>query len=111
MSQYDLKERIVARYGSIHAFCKGHGELNRSTVYMVLSGRYPGRIERQAGRIEAVLADRGPEVRVYQILREVACAGCKKMRGKRCKSCQDRMQAQAHRIAREFDHVGIHAGA
>lgn len=51
----ELRARIVERYGSLHAFCKAHPELKRSSVYLVMSGRYPGRSENQTVRIEAAL--------------------------------------------------------
>ncbi len=51
----ELRARIVERYGSLHAFCKAHPELKRSSVYLVMSGRYPGRSENQIIRIEAAL--------------------------------------------------------
>ena len=51
-----LRAQVLDRYISVHAFCVAHPELKRSTVYMVLAGRYPGRTEKQAARIRAALA-------------------------------------------------------
>lgn len=51
-----LRERILESHVSIHAFCRAHPELKRATVYMVLSGRYPGKTDVQLARIGAALS-------------------------------------------------------
>lgn len=53
-----LRAQVLARYASVHAFCRKHPELKRSTVYLVLAGRYPGRWDEQAALIRAALTGR-----------------------------------------------------
>ena len=56
-----LRARILASYVSVHAFCRAHPELKRATVYMVLAGTYPGRIDTQVAKIRAALSGAAPE--------------------------------------------------
>lgn len=42
MTASELKDAVLARYRSVYAFCRAHPEMKRATVYLVLSGRYPG---------------------------------------------------------------------
>lgn len=51
-----LRAQVLDRYASVHAFCRAHPELKRATIYLVLSGRYPGNWGAQAARIRAALA-------------------------------------------------------
>lgn len=59
MNPQELKAAVLARHGSIHAFCRRHAGqehgLKRSTVYMVLAGRYPGNTAPQLAKIQAAL--------------------------------------------------------
>ncbi len=60
MSEADtLRAQVLERYTSIYAFCRAHPELKRATVYLVLSGRYPGKWSFQAARIRAALTGAG----------------------------------------------------
>ena len=64
MNEVDtLRAQVLERYTSIYAFCRAHPELKRATVYLVLSGRYPGKWSFQAARIRAALtgAEKAPE--------------------------------------------------
>ena len=56
---HELKRAILARYKSIHAFCRQHPELKRSTVYQVLAGKYAGHAGRQLAAIRAALEQCG----------------------------------------------------
>ena len=56
MNEVDgLRAQVLDRYVSVHAFCRAHPELKRATVYLVLSGRYPGKWSDQAARIREAL--------------------------------------------------------
>ena len=50
-----MRQAVVARHGSIHAFLKRNPELTRSTVYQVLGDRYPGNMARQMAAIRQAL--------------------------------------------------------
>ena len=54
-----LRAQVLERYASVYAFCRAHPELKRATVYLVLSGRYPGKWSFQAARIRAALTGAG----------------------------------------------------
>ena len=90
-----LKAAIEERHGSVHQFCRRRREsLNRSTVYMVLAGVYPGNVERQVRRIQAALAGGGLEGAVMAAVKEAACATCAARRPG-CNRCDDLYRAQA----------------
>jgi hypothetical protein len=72
----DLKELIERQYVTVHRFCRRHQQLNRSTVYQVLRGNYPGNIEKQRERIMAALNGEDQELRVYEALKAVSCGRC-----------------------------------
>lgn len=75
-----LRGEIDKLFGTAHAFCRQSG-LPRSTVYTVLSGRYPGNVERQMERIRAALAGRDKlEAAVLKAIHTTACGRCKNRR-------------------------------
>ena len=91
----DIRRQVIVRFGTIHAFAKGRpGGLARSTVYMVLSGKYGGDFGRQLTRIRAALG--APREGIFDILREVACRRCRKKRrrSKQCEKCFELWRAQ-----------------
>lgn len=100
-------EAIKGRYGSVHAFCQRHPDLNRTTVYQVLKGTYGGNLDRQLGRILAALdqaADSRPDLpglaELEDVIRAVACQACPVVGpADLCKRCAPlhRLQAQAVR--------------
>lgn len=100
MRPHELRVAILARYKSIHAFCREHESLlARSAVYQILKGTYPGNNERQAGRIQKALEGEGPKAeRIAALLLHVACSHCR-ARGKnkksRCRHCKELTTAQA----------------
>jgi hypothetical protein len=92
----ELLQAICARYGTVHRFCRRHkGRLNRSTVYMVLAGTYPGSKAAQALRIaEALGLAQGQEARVLAAIKGVACARCS-VKARPCGRCDELFKAQA----------------
>lgn len=92
-----LRQEILERYKTPHAFCRANPEIKRSTVYMLLSGKYPGDAEKQAQRIRAALAGHAfvPEVRptltaqeAYTVLQDTKCAHCRKLDKRVCPECR-----------------------
>lgn len=104
----DLRALVLERYASIHAFCRCHPELKRSTVYAVVSGHYPGNLPRQAAIIRAAaLGDPRPEITaipsatqedVAEALQNIRCNNCRRLDRRNCPEC--RMQTE--REAREL---------
>jgi len=95
----ELRRQVIARFGSVHAFAKGRPDgLARSTVYMVLSGKYGGDSVRQLTRIRAALG--APREGVFDILKEVACRRCRKKRrrSRQCEKCFELWRAQEKAI-------------
>lgn len=103
----ELKQRILARYKSPHAFCRATPEVRRSTVYQVLAGKYPGNTGRQIERILAALA--GNETRplfppglsaleAYEVLQETKCAHCRKLDKRACPDCRTQTEREAQAL-------------
>ncbi len=97
-------QAVAARYGTVHAFCRAHPDLNRTTVYQVLRGTYAGNTARQLGRIMAALEAAGDDVdlpslaEVEECIRQAACQRCPVDQGADlCKRCAPThlLQAQA----------------
>lgn len=75
-----MHTEILRRFGSIHAFCKRHPQMGRSTVYQVIRGRYCGNAEKQTRRICRALegkdrAELDAEA-LGKVLEREACAVC-----------------------------------
>ncbi|WP_297826406.1 hypothetical protein [uncultured Desulfovibrio sp.] len=99
MPTENLKADILKRHASVHAFCKAHPELSRSSVYLALSGKYPGNSDNQAARIRATLAK--PQEIPQQVLpkisattltdtlQEIRCAHCRRLDRRECLACRD----------------------
>lgn len=107
----ELRARIVERYGSLHAFCKAHLELKRSSVYLVMSGRYPGRSENQIIRIEAALEGNACAARaglasapsmsaedMADALQEIRCNNCRLLDRRNCLECRTRTRREAEEL-------------
>lgn len=107
----ELRARIVERYGSLHAFCKAHPELKRSSVYLVMSGRYPGRSENQTVRIEAALEGNACAARsglasappmsaedMADALQEIRCSNCRLLDRRSCLECRTRTRREAEEL-------------
>jgi len=99
----ELRRAICARYGTVHRFCRRHkGRLNRSTVYMVLAGTYPGSRAAQALRIaEALGLAQGQEARVLAAIKGVACVRCS-VKARPCGRCDELFKAQAASVSLVF---------
>lgn len=110
-----LRARILERHTSVHAFCRAHPELKRATVYLVLSGNYPGNWSVQATKIEAVLdgakegekrlvADtasrhghRLPQMdgeAVVKTLQTIRCAHCRRLDRRECLACREQTERE-----------------
>ncbi len=88
-----LRAEIQARFGTVYRFCKC-SELNKSTVYMVLSGTYPGNTEQQTARIRAVLDGELDQAEaVFRAIKTVACRRC--TRQGLCSLCDQLFRDQA----------------
>lgn len=106
----DLREAVIAKHGSIHAFCKRNPELTRSTVYQVLGGRYPGNLARQQVIIQAALEGTPvpaasmdvPEVKVLiDVIQNAKCANCRRLDRRACLECRTQSGREADAV-REF---------
>lgn len=105
----ELKQRILAKYKSPHAFCRLNPEVKRSTVYQILAGKYAGDTGKQIERIFAVLAGveiqpaaRRPDVtalEAYTILQETKCAHCRKLDKRACPDCRTSTEREAQALA------------
>ena len=97
-----LKNKIIARYGSIYKFWKSQqGSIAKATIYAVLSGRYGGDLTSQVARIEAALNPK-KEFSIFEILKETGCAACDRKpsaKRKRCQKCFNLWQMQAQIVS------------
>lgn len=111
MNEVDtLRAQVLERYTSIYAFCRAHPELKRATVYMVLAGTYPGRIDTQVAKIRAALSGAVPESNtaapmprvtgedLTAALQEIRCAHCRRLDRRECAACR----AQTEREGKEL---------
>lgn len=107
LEEVDLAALVRERCGSVHAFCRKHPNLCRSTVYLVLSGKYPGNASRQAERIRIALEREKKDVRaVRDRLLAAACAACtlkEKRKRRRCPVCREVCMAQARTLLENDD--------
>jgi hypothetical protein len=103
-----LRQAVVARHGSIHAFLKRNPQLTRSTVYQVLGDRYPGNMVRQMATIRTALDGvSGEEERaawqlpdaeeLAEVILAARCARCRRPDRRGCRGCriQTGREAQA----------------
>lgn len=114
LNAQDLKAAILARHGSVHNFCRRHagegaGQLKRSTVYMVLAGRYPGKAAPQLAKIRAALEGReesslapalalpSPEA-LATALQSIRCKHCRTLDKSRCGGCRAQTLKEAQEL-------------
>lgn len=99
----ELHAEILARYGTVHRFCKRHkGRICRSAVYMLLAGTYPGSQVAQVLRIaEALGLAKGQEQQAMEAIKSVACARCA-VKARPCGRCDALFQAQAAAVSLVF---------
>ena len=97
MSIRELKEEILKKHASVHAFCKAHGELARASVYLVLSGKYPGNVGSQIKRIHEALTGESEEQSASPVitqeemadaLQSIRCANCRRLNRRECMACR-----------------------
>ena len=103
-----LRKDILARYKSIHAFCRAVSpELCRSTIYQLLAGKYPGNVEKQVQRIRAILSgtpereEAGPALtasEAYKVLLDTKCAHCRKLDKSGCRDCRTQTLREAQAL-------------
>lgn len=110
-----LRARILERHASVHAFCRAHPELKRATVYLVLSGNYPGNRIEQVAKIEAALdgakaAEKRPAMdtvsrydhylpqvdgkAVVKALQTIRCAHCRRLDRRECPTCREQTERE-----------------
>ncbi|MBD5608262.1 MAG: hypothetical protein HDQ93_05365 [Desulfovibrio sp.] len=100
MTVRELKAEILKKFASVHAFCKAHPELPRASVYLLLSGKYPAKDERQIARIIKTLNNDFIEEIYYndppmtpaafcEELQKIRCANCRKLNRRECLVCRD----------------------
>lgn len=104
----ELRSEVLARYASVHAFCRAHPEVKRATVYLVLSGRYPGKWNEQAARIRTALA--GAEAAaetsapgttaeaVAETLQKIRCGHCRRLDRRECVSCREQTEREGKEL-------------
>lgn len=126
MTEVDsLRAQVLERYTSVYAFCRAHPELKRATVYLVLSGRYPGKWSFQAARIRAALAMLSPSVSgkdplttaatgaekapeapapgmtrevLAETLQSIRCAHCRRLDRRECMACRDQTEREGKEL-------------
>lgn len=109
MNEVDtLREQVLERYASVYAFCRAHPELKRATVYLVLSGKYPGKWSFQAARIRAALTGAGetPELPapgvtrkvLTETLQNIRCAHCRRLDRRECMACRDQTDREGKEL-------------
>jgi len=95
-----LLAEIEERYGTVHKFCRLHPDLNRSTVYQVLAGKYGGDVQKQIKRIQDAISDVSEEQKIMQTIKNTACARCS-VTGQ-CDRCNTLFRAQARAVVQLF---------
>ena len=102
----DIRLAIRARYRSVYAFCRANPDLQRSTVYLILSGKYPGNTDRQAAKIQKALSGKIPAQNrpvinaqeAYGVLQEAKCAYCRKLDKRGCPECKTQTTREAQAL-------------
>lgn len=97
---------IRKRFRTPHAFCRAIPELKRSTVYLVLSGKYPGNTDRQLARIEEALTGEtalaGSRIiqaqEAFGVLQEAKCAYCRRLDKRGCADCRTQTMREAQAL-------------
>ncbi len=100
MNHAELARQVRQRFRSIHAFCRAHPELKRATVYLALSGRYPGDTRRQLRKIETALDGVEPRrtisaARIAEAVQENKCAHCRRLDRRFCGECRNQTMLDA----------------
>ena len=101
-----VRQAMLARYRSAHAFCRSHPELKRSTVYLALSGKYPGNVARQLAKIAGALSGMAPAqdrpaisaAEAYGVLQDAKCAHCRRLDKRACPECRTQTTREAQAL-------------
>ena len=101
-----IRAAIRVRYRTTHAFCRANPELKRATVYLALSGKYPGNFDRQAAKIEAALAGKtgsaSPALitaqEAHAVLQGAKCAHCRRLDKRGCPECRRQTEREAQAL-------------
>lgn len=111
-----VQKAIKERYRTPHRFNRRNPEIKRSTLYLILAGKYPGNIEKQLYRIESCLANiqETPEKQhltlsakdAYTVLQATKCANCRKLDKKMCSECNTQTMREAQAIA-DYTHFDL----
>ena len=115
-----LRARVLERYVSVYAFCRAHPDLKRATVYLVLSGRYPGDCRAQAAKIQAALAEGteppAPDTAlenlprpvsvereaVVETLQNIRCGHCRRLDRRECAACREQTDREGKELYRRL---------
>lgn len=103
----EIKAAIREKHGTAHAFCRANPALKRSTVYLVLSGKYPGNMERQTARIrESLEGNAAPQAfrplltaeEAHDVLQGAKCAHCRRLDKRGCPECRTQTEREAQAL-------------
>lgn len=109
MNLESLRQQILDRYATVYAFCRAHPELKKATVYLVLSGRYPGKVDVQAQKIQAALTGAMPvaqgenrpalsRAEMAAALQDIRCAHCRRLDRRACMDCRTQTEREAREL-------------
>lgn len=102
-----VQSEILARHSSVHAFCRDTPGISRSTVYLLLAGKYPGNVDKQVRRIREALAgtperkEEAPAMtatEAYTVLLDTKCAHCRRLDKSGCRECRTQTLREAQAI-------------
>lgn len=103
-----LRRLILRRHRSVHAFCKEHEEIKRSTLYQLLSGKYGGNVRRQVEKIRAQIEGRPEETEEQRnvlnldeacaVLQAAKCEHCRRLDKRFCRECRTQTKRQAEAL-------------
>lgn len=108
----DLRALVLSRHKSVHAFLRHHPELNRSTVYQVLGGRYGGNVQAQQRRIMAALDGTLPiparaavpcASELAGVLQAAKCGNCRRLDKRGCLECRTQTEHEAKAMSKYLE--------
>ena len=107
MKTYEvLREEVIEKYGSIHAFCKAFPHLKRATIYMTLANKYAGKVSRQFELIKAALSNEDApkkavkisENEIQDVLQNHKCLHCRLLNKNNCVDCKMKTEKEANTV-------------
>lgn len=101
-----LKIAIMERYKTPYAFWRNNPEVKRSTLYMILNGKYPGDLEKQLTKLEILLKGEPEPLKLpvikakeaYSILQKTKCVHCRKIDKRFCPECNTQTMREAEAL-------------